>query len=534
MAAKPASIIKWMGDTPLAANAAEAEGSARRDLERTAEASSAMAESSAANNELGHGEEANAETFALALRKLSLAATGNGDGRSAEQASARAQRVDDALNAARSSRTAPAIKDLSAAVLARDLASAASLVVAGKTFASKINFMGASMREEAAKSAFQLAAAIGWADGLILLRSSDRERATPQPSKLIENSLSGQKYRVPKDFKTKAFRKDGWMERAEILVQRAYTPLGFAITNGHQEAATILVQSLRKNSGIDEALETRHVSRRLDQARSEGDCENNAIVFAMNEGSIKEAQILAQAGAGGPNLGAELMWAARNRAREEAKMLISINPQSPTLKGVVGQALLELAVNEADGELTRMLVGQGAASTEISIYGMPLIEALALSREECVEIMRANQGRLIKRDQKALAAFALAAPKKPLALRINEAGQRVESKKAAIEEQALPSEKMPEIEDELAPSVAGGPQELVADAIRELQGFDEIVSQMGLRIKALIKGLEAAGAGPDSAPPPRAIGFEVRKMRERAEQANQAIAKASAAVRKEP
>lgn len=465
------------------------------------------------------------EEFFKALSSLASQASEGNERREAEKLIEKREHVANILSAARSSKTPPAIKNLSSAVLAKDLESVAAWVAAGEGLVKRINFISVSMRADAERQAFQLAAAIGWVDGLILLRAFGRESwEDPQPSKRIKNSRTGNAHRVPASLKIKDVQKDGWSEDNTLShEQRAYTALGFASINGHEEAAALLIKALGKKD--PEGLPKNAIA--MHALTDSNDVDDNAVVFAMKEMSIRTAKVLAGAGAGSQNLQCELEWAAKNSACAEAKMLISVAPKRWAMMGRVGPELLEMAIGKADVDLARMLVRQGVDSSTALLYGMTAAKALEVSREEWRNIVEANPGGLDLRGQRALAALVKEAPRKPLALAVESA----EESPSPVEQEPNADAKPQDAEEPAAPEQS---QALVADAIRELQGFDEIVSQMGLRIKALIKGLEAAGIDSGERPFPRRIGLEVTKMRERAEQASQAIAKASASARKEP
>lgn len=458
------------------------------------------------------------------------------------------ERAEAYLEKARGSRKKPAIKNLSEAVLAKDLESTASWVLAGEGVARRLNIL--SRRGASAAEAFHLAAAMGWVDGLRLLSDVGAQEATRRrPPQLLINVHSGKAIQVPKSIQIHRLNQNKWrrppsLDSEEGKKELGYTALGFACINEMQDAATHLVARHRKHFDFPEALPIGAICgypKQIMPWRMDV-CENNAVLFGIVNQGMGAAKILAAAGAGSVGLAEEFAWALKHGRVDAARMLMEANPESRVIKGPVGQELLMLAVDKADVVFARMLLDHGVNSSKIIIHGMPLEAALGLSSAECLAVVERAGGPMLMRDRLALLAFAEAAARAPEPSLID--GPQPSS--AQRHHEAVPPEPVVVVIDaaergegeRVLEAVENVPVDKravkVSEAIRELESFELVILQMGKRLRTIIQGLEAEEDDPAAALPRKAIGAEVRKMRERAEQANQAIAKASAAVRKEP
>ena len=430
--------------------------------------------------------------------------------------------VDGVLKNAKAGRATPATASLESAVLAKDLPSTIAWVASGMRWASKINIF--SKRAAEAEHAMSLAAAMGWVDGLRLAGSLDMGSfgAWSRAKRLVNDEF--REMWAPMESNTRYGEMKGWREDGEDRQGRECSAMGFAAINGNVDALKFLAHRFRmvaKKSGpIPAGWLFRQTKSGL-AGRPYGGMEN-AILLSIMAGDMGSAKTLAMAGAGSEGLGEELAWAAKHSLPDVAAMLVEAHPQSSALKGAVGQSLLSLCVEKGSAELARALLELGVDSSKFMIHGMPLAAVASLSKAEC--LAAAGGVDTGERDRHLLLAFAQAAESREAApaqesVAADEGGFWPESFLARKEKESLGEEK----------------SSAVSEAIRELEGFEAIAGAMGGRIRALIAGLPGGGQDAPSEPP-RTIGLAVRKLRERADAASRAIAKAGSgrSVGREP
>lgn len=463
--------------------------------------------------------------------------------------------VDEVLRNARAGRAKPATADLESAVLAKDLASTIAWVASGKRWASKINVF--SKRAAEAEHAMSLAAAMGWTEGLRVAGSFDMGSfgAWSRSKRLVNDE--GREMWVPMAASTRHGEMKGWREDGEDRENRELSAMGFAAINKNVDALKFMTRRFRvvaekigpiQNGPIPAGWVFRKANKGAVGPYAGMD---NAMLFSIMAGDMGSAKALAMAGAGSPGLGEELAWAAKHSLPDVATMLVEVDPQSKALKGAIGQNLLSLSIDKGRAELARMLLDLGVDSSKFMIHGMSLAAVVNLSKAECLAAVAAGGEDMGERARRSLLAFARAAESRkalpaPMASRSEDLGQKnnennggelaskgsSEESVAAGEEGLLPERSQARKAKE---SMGGDNGYAVSEAMRELEGFEAIAGQMGGRIRALIAGLQD-GAQDAFSEPPKTIGATVRKMRERAEAASQAIAKASSTqgARREP
>lgn len=450
------------------------------------------------------------------------------------------RRVAEYLSDARASRKKPAIKDLIEAVLARDSTSTAAWVAAPERWAS----LGSGKMRDA-EVAINLAAAIGWRDGLRLLDSFALGRGGMDECELLKNK-HGQRLWAPKKAKLGKPRSSEWTAEQTDAPRRALSALGFAAMNENVEAAKIIVRGLLENKRWEGAFRMDVVFCGPDGPLEEpAGCGANAIIYSIisPELGLGVAMTLAKAGAGSFALADELSWAVAHSRLDAAKMLVRENSLAREVNKKIGQDLLGMAIDKGSAELAIMLLEQGVDSSNFLIHGMPLSAALRLSNVECLAILSEKGQCMTEQDRRALAGFYKEArsPEQDAALPIENqkqeggvgeaaaAGESVELEGLSAEDQHAHGADLARKEG--LESAGGEKRIAVSEAIRELESFEEIVAQMGLRIKELIKGLREQD---DPAAPSKTMESELRKMRERAARASQAIAKTALGARREP
>lgn len=461
--------------------------------------------------------------------------------------------VDDVLRNARAGRAKPATADLESAVLAKDLASTIAWVASGKRWASKINVF--SKRAAEAEHAMSLAAAMGWTEGLRVAGSFDMGSfgAWSRSKRLVNDE--GREMWVPMAANTRHGEMKGWREDGEDRENRELSAMGFAAINKNVDALKFMTRRFRvvaeKIGPIQNGpIPAGWVFRKANKGAVGGPYAGmeNAILFSIMAGDMGSAKALAMAGAGSPGLGEELAWAAKHSLPDVATMFVEVDPQSKALKGAIGQNLLSLSIDKGRAGLARMLLDLGVDSSKFMIHGMSLAAVLSLSKAECLAAVAAGGEEMGERARRSLLAFARAAESRkalPASMasrsedlsQKNNAGELAskgssEESVAAGEEGLLPESSQARKAKE---SMGGDNGYAVSEAMRELEGFEAIAGQMGGRIRALIAGLQD-GAQDAFSEPPKTIGATVRKMREMAEAASQAIAKASSTqgARREP
>lgn len=470
------------------------------------------------------------------------------------------------LDFAREAKHKPPTKDLWKAVSTEDLESTAAWVVAGeKTGAKLVKMFGG--RARAGSEALGFAAAIGWADGVSLLLATPSIpeelwwRALPLTSAGFKNSRWW-----PRRTSEPAEQASGYPDWAKA--DRLYTPLGFALANKEEKAATILVEHYRAKNNSPAALPIWMICRTMRQMteRSPSDpvsgflgegsigvhllsnpseCFDNAVIFAMLELPMEMARALVLAGGGSPELAQEFAWAATHGRAGDAKMLLAANPKSRALMGPIGQDLVRMAVDQCDAELARALWEHGVDISNMSIHGLKLAEALGMSHSECWDYLKDNGWTLDGRDREVLMAFAKDAQKREAA-EGNAASKNPDGDQPELDaranslssggEEALGSQACKDApslrEKPKAEDSPGCDKQLRVDAaVRELEEFGEIVAKMGLRIKDIIAELKAGGAEPAGEAASIAEP-KIAAMRERAAEARKAIANAGAASRR--
>ena len=454
--------------------------------------------------------------------------------------------VDGVLKNAKAGGATPATASLESAVLAKDLPSAIAWVASGMRWSSKINIF--SKRAAEAEHAMSLAAAMGWVDGLRLAGSLDMGSfgAWSRAKRLVNDEL--REMWVPMEANTQCGEMRGWWDGSLDRQGRECSAMGFAAINGNVDALKFLAHRFRmvaKKSGpIPAGWLFRQTNSGL-AGRPYGGMEN-AILFSIMAGDMGSAKTLAMAGAGSEGLGEELAWAAKHSLPDVAAMLVEAHPQSSALKGAVGQSLLSLCVDKGSAELARALLELCVDSSKFMIHGMPLAAVASLSKAEC--LAAAGGVDTGERDRHLLLAFAQAAESREAAPALDESGSEDLSQKLGGAEEASKAPAQESVaadeggfwpESFLArkekESIGEEKSSAVSEAIRELEGFEAIAGAMGGRIRALIAGLPGGGQDAPSEPP-RTIGLAVRKLRERADAASRAIAKAGSgrSVGREP
>lgn len=432
----------------------------------------------------------------------------------------------------------PAIKNIAEAVLTKNLKSTASWIVAGEAVASKLNVLGG--RSAAAADAFHLAASLGWMDGMRLLGPlvGVAGAIKRKPFQVVVSERSGREIKVPRGISPEILILNKWratpaQDGAKPNETLGYTALGFACLNERPDVAKFLVGMFRRAYELSSSLSINAICAYPRQVTPwlVEDCENNAILYALVRMDVGAAKTLIMAGAGSVGSVDEFAWALRRGRTDVVRMLLEANPQSRVITTSVGPQLLALAIDKADAALARMLLDEGVDGSKTAIHGMSAAAALALSGEECLALVDGARETMRARDIRALLAFAEAAPRAA-------AGQAAASPLG--QSSPVVEEPRGRIEDEPEAASAGdlvraeGRPAKVAEAIRELESFEQIVLQMGSRLRTIIQSLESEGEGTELELPRKAIGSEVRRMRERAAGAVQAIAKAGASCRGEP
>lgn len=425
--------------------------------------------------------------------------------------------------------------NLAAAVLDKDMAWVVAWVASGKKWTSKINVF--NKRAVEAEHAMTLAAAIGWTDGLKAIGSSDASlMGAWATAKRFVNDAGGQVWAPAGTMK-------GWREDGKDEANRECSAIGFAAINGNVEAVSFLAQRLRgEERGGRLAVPTDKVFRKGQNPPGLWalNRNKNAILSSILARDVDSAKTLAMAGAGSAGLAEEFAWAAKHSLVSMATMLIEAQPKSSAIRGRIGQMLLALAIEKGSPKLAGMLLELGVNASVFLIHGMRLETVVKLSRSECLAAIAKGGEDMAERDRRRLRAFAQAAVADEAPALENKAKEGAvgcaESKgdppvNEAFVQEGLLAKVAKEENFSATPEIHGGEKSRdVASALVELEEFEAIVAQMGARIRALIGGLQEGAAGE----PPRTIGLAVRKMRERAAGASEAIAKAGLNGRKEP